>query len=131
MNNVVEQISLKYHQHQHQCFHELSIHLACMMTMMMILLLKYYLILLYWRLAIDVHSDLIFQAQLVIDTSSSTATNALLPYTIVPGSNSTSTMDNYDPSHENHSINPSSSSQQQQQQQQQQHYHDEPSSMLD
>jgi hypothetical protein len=41
----------------------------------------------------------------VIDTgSSNTANNVLLPYTIVPGSSSSSTMDNYDPNHENNSM---------------------------
>ncbi|CAF0876020.1 unnamed protein product [Adineta steineri] len=43
------------------------------------------------------------QAQLVIDTSSHPTNNALLPYTIVPGSSSLG-MDNFDQTHENNSM---------------------------
>ena len=64
-----------------------------------------------------------FQAQLVIDTSSNTTNNVLLPYTIVPGSNSSSNTDSFEPSHDNHSMVNAS--------QQQQLYGDDNSSILD
>jgi hypothetical protein len=51
------------------------------------------------------------QAQLVIDTSSNTANSVLLPYTIVPGSSSSSTIDTYDQIHENNSMMNSSQQQ--------------------
>ncbi|CAF0928291.1 unnamed protein product [Rotaria sp. Silwood1] len=62
------------------------------------------------------------QAQLVIDTSSNPTNNVLLPYTIVPGSSSSSTMDNFDQTHENTSMINSS---------QQQHLGDDSFSNLD
>jgi hypothetical protein len=63
----------------------------------------------------------LYQAQLVIDTSSTTANNVLLPYTIVPGSSSASAIDTFDPTHENNSMMNSS----------QQQFGDESSSNLD
>jgi hypothetical protein len=63
----------------------------------------------------------LYQAQLVIDTSSTTANNVLLPYTIVPGSSSASAIDTFDPTYENNSMMNSS----------QQQFGDESSSNLD
>ncbi|CAF2728949.1 unnamed protein product [Rotaria sp. Silwood2] len=62
------------------------------------------------------------QAQLVIDTSTNLTNNVLLPYTIVPGSSSSSTMDNFDQMHDNTSMINSS---------QQQHLGDDSFSNLD